>query len=306
VPERAAAIGASAVQIFSGNPTAWQRRAKLPPELPVFRRRLAELDIAPLAIHAAYLANLASPDDALFRRSVELLRHELGLAPHYGARFLNVHAGSHRGAGREAGIARLIDGAAQVLDGIPGQADAPLLVIENASGGGDRLGSTLDELAAIHEAAAARGLAGRLGFCLDTAHLWGAGYDISDPATVDALVAEFDRRIGLDRLVMIHLNDSHSARGSRHDRHAHLGDGHIGRQGLARWLCHPAVDRAVYYFETPHMEDGFDAINMARLADLATGRPLTPGPSGSSRPDREPARRRPIGRRSRAPLAPPG
>lgn len=215
---------------------------------------------------------------------MELLRHELGVAPHYGARFVNVHAGSHRGAGREAGIARLIDGMAQALDAIRGGADAPLLVIENASGGGDTLGSTLDELAAIHDAAAARGLDSRLGFCLDTAHLWGAGYDISDPATVDALVAEFDRLIGLDHLVMIHLNDSHSARGSRHDRHAHLGDGHIGRQGLARWLCHPDLDQAAYFLETPHMEDGYDAVNMARLADLVAGRPLTPGLDESAQP----------------------
>jgi deoxyribonuclease-4 len=288
VPERACEIGASALQLFSDNPTAWRRRVDLPPDLPAFRRRLAELDIAPLAIHAAYLVNLAGPNDDLFGKSVAMLRHELTIAPAYGARFVNVHAGSQRGAGLEAGIARLVEGIAQVLAELPEEpphpADSngdppPLLVIENASGGGDTLGVTVDELARILDAAAARGLAGRLAFCLDTAHLWGAGHDISDPATVDALVERFGGLIGLDRLVMIHLNDTHSALGSRHDRHAHIGGGCIGSTGLARFLLHPSLARVTFLLETPGMEEGWDLVNMARLGDLAAGRPLTPGPA---------------------------
>ncbi|HEX7491719.1 MAG TPA: TIM barrel protein, partial [Candidatus Limnocylindrales bacterium] len=97
-------------------------------------------------------------------------------------------------------------------------------------------------------------------------------------------LATFDRLIGLSRLVMIHLNDSESGLGSRHDRHAHLGEGQIGREGLARLLCHPDLDHVAYYLETPGMEDGFDAMNVARLGDLAAGRPLTRGPA-TSEPD---------------------
>jgi deoxyribonuclease-4 len=152
-----------------------------------------------------------------------------------------------------------------------------MIVLENSSGGGYAIGATIEELAMVLDAAAARGIGYGLGICLDSAHLWGADYDVSDPAAVDDLLATFDRLIGLKRLVMIHLNDSESAKGSRHDRHAHLGEGRIGRDGLAHLLCHPALDHVAFYLETPRMEDGYDAVNVARLGDLAAGRPLTPG-----------------------------
>ena len=129
----------------------------------------------------------------------------------------------------------------------------------------------------ILDEAGGRGLDGGLGFCLDAAHLWGAGYDMSSPAGVDDVLATFDRLVGLERLAMVHLNDSVSAMGSRHDRHAHLGDGQIGRDGLAYLLCHPRLDHVAFYLETPGMEDGWDAVNVARMGDMAAGRPLTPG-----------------------------
>ena len=281
VAERAGEIGASALQIFSDNPTAWRRRPDPPPEAPAFRLRLAELDIGPLAIHAAYLVNLAGPDEIFFGRSVDLLRHELAHAPAFGARFINVHAGSHRGSGVDAGVARLVDGLSRALAELPDAPGGPLVVIENSSGGGDTIGVSIEQLAAVLESAGARGLDGRIGFCLDTAHLWGAGYDVGDPAEVDRVLAEFDRLLGLDRLAMIHLNDSLSELGSRNDRHAHLGEGRIGPVGIAHLLRHPALDHVTFYLETPEMEDGFDAVNMARIGDLVAGRPLTQAASAS-------------------------
>ena len=281
VAERAAEIGATTLQIFSDNPTAWRRRDGAPPDAEAFRRRLVELDLGPVAIHAAYLVNLAGPDDELFGRSVDLMRHELEGAPAFGARFVNVHVGSHRGAGLDQGVRRLVDGLERATDGMPSRGDdpgAPLIVLENSSGGGFAIGATIEELAMVLDAAAARGLGDRLAICLDSAHLWGADYDVASPAAIDDLLATFDHLIGLGRLAMIHLNDSHSARGSRHDRHAHLGEGRIGRDGLAHLLCHPGLDHVAFYLETPGMEDGFDAVNVARLGDLAAGRELTPGP----------------------------
>jgi deoxyribonuclease IV len=278
--ERADAIGASALQIFSDNPTAWRRRAETPPEAQDFRRRLVELDIGPISIHAAYLINLAGPDEELFGKSVDLLRHELDHAPEFAAAFVNVHVGSHRGAGRDAGIRRLIDGLERAADGLPSPATdptAPLIVLENSSGGGFAIGVTIEELAMILDAAAERGLDGRLAICLDVAHLWGAGYDVSNPSEIDGVLEAFDRSIGLERLAMVHLNDSTSGIGSRHDRHAHLGEGQIGREGLAHFLCHPRLNHVAFYLETPGMEDGYDAVNVARLGDLAANRPLTPG-----------------------------
>jgi deoxyribonuclease-4 len=276
--ERAAEIQAWSIQIFTDNPTAWHRRASPPAEVPAFRRRLAELDVAPLAIHAAYLVNLAGPDPILFGKSVEVLRHELRHAPEYGARFVNVHAGSHRGSGREAGVERLVEGLSRAIGDLPAGPDDPFLVVENSSGGGDAIGVTIEDLAAVLDKAGRRGVDGRLRFCLDTAHLWGAGYDISTPAAIDRLVAEFDSRVGLERLAMIHLNDTLSGLGSRHDRHIHLGEGQIGPAALTRLLRHPALAGVAFYLETPRMEHGYDAVNMARVYDLAAGRPLTPGP----------------------------
>ena len=284
VVERADQIGASALQIFSDNPTAWRRRTESPPEVEAFQQRLVDLDVGPVAIHAPYLVNLAGPDDELFGRSVALMRHELEHAPEFSARFVNVHSGSHRGSGFEAGVARLVDGLEQSLDGSAAASGsaAPLVVLENSSGGGFAIGVTIDQLATILDAAAARDLDGRLAFCIDAAHLWGAGYDVSSPAVVDDLLATFDRLIGLERLVMVHLNDSTSAMGSRHDRHTHLGEGRIGRDGLAHLLCHPRLDHVAFYLETPGMESGWDAVNVARLRDLASGSPLTPGPEAPS------------------------
>jgi deoxyribonuclease-4 len=292
VAERAAEIGASALQLFSDNPTAWRRRAGPPADSSAFRGRLTELNIDPIAIHAAYLVNLAGPDDELFARSVEVMRSELAVAPEFGARYVNVHAGSHRGSGTQAGIARLVDGLERSLAGSPSGSGAPTILLENSSGGGNNMASTIEELATVLDAAEARGLDGRIGVCLDTAHLWGAGYDISTPAGIDALLLEFEERIGLARLLLIHFNDSHSALGSRHDRHAHLGDGRIGTAGMAHLLCHPALDHVTFVLETPDMEGGFDQVNMARIGDLAAGRPLTPAPeidAGSKTP-RPPAK----------------
>ncbi len=114
----------------------------------------------------------------------------------------------------------------------------------------------------------------RLGFCLDTAHAWAAGIDVGEPGAIDAFLDDFDQRIGLERLVMLHLNDSKSERGSRLDRHEHLGAGRIGVPGLRHLLCHPALAHATYYLETPGMDEGYDAINIARAHDIAAGRPL--------------------------------
>jgi deoxyribonuclease-4 len=305
--DRAAAIGADALQVFIDNPTAWKRRAEPPAELPAFRERLASLGIGPIAVHASYLVNLAGPAEDLFERSVALLAHELAVAPDYGARFVNVHVGSHKGAGVAAGVARVADGVARVLAGNPGVArvlagnpgvarvlagnpggaeapvgspEAPLLVLENSAGSGDGIGASLEELEAIFEAIAARGVpADRLGLCLDAAHLWGAGHDIAAPDGVDALVEAVAARIGLERLVMIHLNDSRATRGSRLDRHEHLGAGEMGGgAGLARLLTHPALAHVVYYLETPGMDQGYDAVNMARARALAAGLALDPLP----------------------------
>jgi deoxyribonuclease-4 len=280
--ERAAEIGASAIQIFGDNPTSWRRRVEAPREQPAFRARLAELDIAPVTIHAAYLVNLAGPDPDFFERSIDVLTSELQAAPGFSARFVNVHTGSHRDAGVPAGTARIAEGVSRSLGATDDGPDAAVLVLENSAGGGFGIGATVDELAGIADAIAACGVPDRrVGFCLDTAHAWGAGYRLSDPAAIDELLGEFDTRIGLDRLRIIHLNDSKSELGSHMDRHEHVGAGKIGEIGMAHFLRHPLLAHVTYYLETPGMDEGYDAINIARAIALVEGRPLEPLPPGA-------------------------
>jgi deoxyribonuclease-4 len=280
--ERAHAIGANALQIFGDNPTAWRRRTEPPGEQAAFRERIAALGIGPVAVHAAYLVNLAGPDARFFERSVAVLAQDLRSAPGFGARFVNVHTGSHRDTGVDTGIARLADGVARVLDEVPAGPDAATLVLESSAGGGFGVGTTVEELAGIAEAVAHRGVAdSRVAFCLDVAHLWAAGYRLSDPRETDALLDAFDRRIGLDRLVLIHLNDSKTGVGSRLDRHQHVGAGGIGEAGMAHLLTHPQLRHVAYILETPGMDEGYDAVNMDRARALAQGRPLVPLPPGA-------------------------
>jgi deoxyribonuclease IV len=273
--ERAHDIGATAIQIFGDNPTAWRRRAEPPAEQEQFRERLTAYDIAPVAIHAAYLVNLAGSDDDFFERSVGVLTRELQAAPGLGASLVNVHTGSHRDTSFEAGVARLADGVARVLADAPSGAGAPTLVLENSAGGGFAVGVTVEELAAIADAVATRGVdASRVGFCLDTAHLWSAGYCLAEPDEADALLERFDALIGLERLRMIHFNDSKSQLGSRLDRHEHVGAGSIGERGMGHLLRHPKLAHVAWYLETPGMEEGYDAVNVRRALDLVAGRPL--------------------------------
>lgn len=304
--ERAHEIGATAIQIFTDNPTAWRRRAEPPRELEAFRARLEALDVGPVAIHAAYLVNLAGPDPEHYERSIGLLVTELGGAPSFRGRYVNAHIGSHRGTGVETGIERLADGVAAVFAGVdrarrepdevrPARAIAaqePMLVLENSAGSGWGLGVDIDELAAIDEAIRARGVADeRVGFCLDTAHAWAAGIDVSSPAEIDAFLDDFDRQIGVERLVMVHLNDAQTERGSRHDRHEHIGAGRIGPVGLGHLLRHPRLAHTTFYLETPGMDSGYDAVNIARARAMAAGEPLPPLPAAAFELDASPRSR---------------
>ncbi len=297
--DRAHEIGADAMQIFTDNPTAWKRRAEPPRELQAFRQRSRELDIRPISVHASYLVNLAGSNAESYERSIGMLAHELRQAPTFGARYVNVHIGSHLGLGVGAGIERLgegilrtitaadapaaaVEGAeamveAHATDATAGPVTPAMLVLENSAGSGGGLGTSVEELAAIAGRIAAIGIPDdRVGFCIDTAHAWGAGIDIARPSAIDEFIAAFDDRIGLGRLVLIHLNDSRSERGSRTDRHEHLGAGQIGPEGLAHVLRHPGLGHVTYLLETPGMDVGYDAINLARARALVAGTPLEP------------------------------
>ena len=275
--DRAVELGLTTVQVFGDNPTAYKRRAEPSSELPAFRARLTEAAIAPVAIHASYLVNPAGADPVNRERSIDLLASELEAAPGFGATVVNVHIGSHGGAGVEAGGRSIVDvlTRARGLATARGAADLPLIALENSAGGGFGMGVDVEELAGIAAALDAAGLDGRaVGFCLDAAHAWGAGIDMADPATIDDLLESFDRRIGLDRLRLVHLNDSSTGLGSRSDRHQHVGAGAIGAVGLGHLLRHPRLRDVPFILETPGMDEGYDAVNVERARALLRGEPL--------------------------------
>ena len=271
---RSRQIGARALQIFSDNPTAWRRRPVPPPNAPDFVAYCEASGIRTLAIHASYLINLASSAEPFATQSREGLAHELARAPAYGATLVNTHIGSHRGVGAETGLRRIVATVRSVLSEAP---PSVRLVLENSSGGGDLLGSRIEELARILEGVG--GAPDRLAFCLDTAHLWGAGYDVSTADGAGTVIDRFDEIIGLERLPLVHLNDSRSLLGSRTDRHEHVGAGRIGPDGLGALLRDPRLAGATFIMETPGTDEGWDAVNLRRarlLWDGATELPVLP------------------------------
>ena len=273
---RSRQIGAQTLQIFSDNPTAWRRRPIPPPNAPDFVAYCAANGIRTIAIHASYLINLAGSAEPFATQSREGLAYELARAPAYGATLVNTHIGSHRGVGRDTGLRRIVETVRAVLDDAP---PSVRLVLENSSGGGDLLGSTVEELARILDGVGRGVGANRLAFCLDTAHLWGAGYDIATPEGAAAVVDRFAGLIGLERLPLVHLNDSRSLLGSRTDRHEHVGAGRIGPLGLGALLRDRRLAGATFIMETPGADEGWDAVNLRRARSLwngATELPILP------------------------------
>ena len=257
-------IGCTAAQIFPGNPKGWQY-TPLPAERAV-RARAAwtEAGVRPLVIHAPYIINPASPDDRLHASSQQGIRHALTHARDLGATAVVVHLGSHKGSGHEAGAARLIAACAFALEGLP---DDLYLLLENNVGAGNSMGGTLDALGGLLRDAAHP----RVGVCIDSAHLWGAGYDLTTGDGVERALEEIDRAIGLLHVRVLHANDSPVPLGSHRDQHAHLGQGLIGYVGLAALLAHPALDGIPAVLETPDggVEEEIIRIRVAAL--LCTG-----------------------------------
>ncbi len=268
---RAEEIGATAVQIWTDNPTAWRRRQEPPPDLAEFRDRLRSAGVDSISVHAPYLINLCGADEDFWHKSVATVSNELRVAQQYGADFVVMHIGSHRGGGRDTGIARLVDGLRLVLDQTAGQG-MPRLVLENSAGSGDGIGASLEDLADILDAATTGGLElGRLGLCLDTAHLWGAGYDLSREHGVTGLVSRLEELIGREHVLMLHLNDSRTTIGSHLDRHEHIAAGQLGAEGLRSVLNHPWLATLPTFLETPGMDSGYDNVNLDRARMLIDG-----------------------------------
>ena len=280
--DRAKAIGATAIQVFTDNPTSWRRREEPPKTLTAFRDRLAQAGIGPIAVHAPYLINLCGGNEDFWHKSIATVADELRVGALYGASFVVMHIGSHRGLDREEGISRLVEGTRRALGAADERASAsataevlPMLVLENAPGSGDGIGASIEDLADIITAYAAAGLPmDRLGVCLDTAHLWGAGYDVAHGSGVDELVTRIDEILGKERVAMLHLNDARTTLGSKLDRHEHIGAGQVGANGIAELLNEPWLRTLPTYLETPGMDSGYDQVNLERVRLVLAGESL--------------------------------
>lgn len=245
-------------QIFTTSPQVWQ-----PPNIDEesaaqFRHRSAEHDVSPWVIHASYLVNLSTPKDELRAKSIDSMQAELDAAERLDIPYVNVHLGAHTGAGVEDGL----DNAVSVLDELD-VPDGVTILVESDAGSGTKLGGDFEHLASVIDRSAQD-----LAVCLDTAHAFAAGYDLSTPSGVDETLAEFDDVIGHSRLACVHLNDSKHACGTNKDEHAHVGEGEIGVDGMRAFINHDAIADVPIVLETPTEDGKSYPWNIRRVRDL--------------------------------------
>jgi deoxyribonuclease-4 len=254
-------MGAETVQLFVQSPRTWRFPNHDPADLASFRTKREAEDV-PAFVHALYLVNLGAPDDDIYGKSVETMRSTVDAACAIESEGVVFHVGSHLGAGFDAGLERVVPAMTQVLDHCN---ERTWLLMENSAGAGGTIGRSLDELVTIFEAL---GRHERLGICLDSCHLFVSGVDVTDRAALDSLLDEFDKRIGLDRLKLLHANDAKAPLGSNRDRHDNIGDGLMG-EGLGVFLAHPKLQGLPVVLEVPG-EDGHgpNAEEIRKLREL--------------------------------------
>jgi deoxyribonuclease-4 len=260
--DRAAEIGADAVQLFAQSPRMWRFPEHDPADLARFRERRAETGIGAVLVHTLYLVNLATPDETVYGKSVETVEKTVDAACALEADGVVLHVGSHLGTGFEAGLERAVPALRRALDRC---SETTWLLLEDSAGAGGTIGRSVEELALLVDALDRHD---RLGICLDTCHLWVSGVDVTDAAVVDATIAEVDERVGLDRLRALHVNDAEAPLGSNRDRHASIGEGVLGK-GVGVFLAHPALQGLPAVLETPGPDGhGPDAAELKRLRGI--------------------------------------
>lgn len=251
--ERAQSIGADTLQIFTTSPRQWRARPILKAEVAAMRRQRRQMKLRPLVVHANYLINVASADRGIRARSIAALRGELERARAIGAEYLVLHPGS-------GDLGRCVDGIGEAAADFDwGQLS---LLIENMAGGGQHLAGSFPALAAIVNALA--GLP--IGACIDTCHTWASGYELVSPAGYAATMRELEVTVGLRRVPVFHANDAKTARGSHHDRHAHIGQGQLGEAAFRRLLRDRRLRGKAFLVETPPSGQARDIRALRRLA----------------------------------------
>lgn len=264
---RAEELGCNTMQIFSKNASTWREKVLKKDEVESFRENLKNSNINPIFIHTSYLINLASSSDELYFKSInafleEMKRADLLLPDPY----LIIHPGAHTGAGEEYGIQRIIRALNIILEK---SADLKtMILLEDTAGSGTHLGYAFRQLKRMMEGARDRK---RIGMCFDTCHAFAAGYDLSHQEGIEQTLEEIDKYLGLERLKVIHLNDSKYPLGSRKDRHMHIGKGYIGLEGFRVLVNHKYLKDLPFVLETPKHDEKDDLKNINLVKNLVEG-----------------------------------
>ncbi len=256
-------LGSDTLQIFSRNPRGWLARKLSTAEIEQFIQARAATDLTPLVIHACYLINLAAQNQAIWQKSLTTFRDELVRACTIGADYLVVHPGCATGASTEAGIVACAKALKQACKELP--LANLMILLENTAGQGSSIGCSFVQLREILDLCPEL----PLGICLDTAHCYAAGYDITTPIGFDKTWQEICHTITIEKIKLIHCNDSKVALGSRVDRHWHIGEGQIGVKGFELILSNPVLRTIPFILETPIDKIHDDKWNFARLREIA-------------------------------------
>ena len=252
-----------AVQIFTGNPSAWRSAPVDPQATAFFRRSLEALDVRPAMSHAMYLINLASPNPNFMKKSRAALTAELVRAESYGCQYVVTHVGSHMGDGAQAGIDRVV----AALDDVLSAGGSTTCLLETSAGGGAYVGAKFDDLAQILTRLPQH--ATRLGVCFDTAHAYASGYDDSGADGMRATLDQLTAIIPAQRIRACHCNDTTVTLGGKADRHVNIGQGNIGLEGFRALLQYEPLAHCAFVLETPgeEMLEGLE--NLTTLRSLA-------------------------------------
>jgi deoxyribonuclease-4 len=261
---RAHELGCNTMQIFSRNPQRWRDHFVASEDAEEFRRRREKYKITPLFIHIPYLINLASPNPRLYEASVEAYIEDILEAGILKADYIVTHMGSHKETSEEAGLKRLTEALNIIIEKT--KSCRVGILLENTAGSGSWLGYKFS-----HQQTVIAGLKNkeRVGLCLDTAHAFLAGYDLATKEGLEAALDEIDSRVGIKLIKLVHLNDARGALGTKHDRHDHIGQGNIGREGMKRILRHPQLKKIPFILETPKDKEDADRRNLALVRKLA-------------------------------------
>lgn len=262
-------IGCTAVQVFTSNPQQWASKDISDEVAASFEEAKRETGIRALVSHDSYLVNLAAPDDEVRRKSIDALKGELRRCAKLGIPSVVSHMGAHMGQGEEAGLRRVAEGAKEALADTPEEVG---LLMETTAGQGSSLDWRFEHLAELISLLKGEE---RLAVCIDTCHIFAAGYDLRTEEAYERTFREFDRIVGLERVRAIHCNDSKKPLGSRVDRHAHLGQGEIGESAFRLLVQDPRFEEVPILLETPEAET-MHAANLAKLWSFAEGTDSTP------------------------------